>query len=48
MNPFSYSRAPDTQAAVNGLAANPSAKLLGGGTNLVDRGHELHARECPT
>ena len=36
MNPFSYSRASDPQAAVNGVATNPKAKFLGGGTNLVD------------
>jgi xanthine dehydrogenase YagS FAD-binding subunit len=36
VNPFSYSRASDPQAAVNGVATNPKAKFLGGGTNLVD------------
>lgn len=36
MNPFSYSRASDAQTAVSGVAANPKAKFLGGGTNLVD------------
>jgi xanthine dehydrogenase YagS FAD-binding subunit len=36
MNPFSYSRASDPQGAINGVAANPKAKFLGGGTNLVD------------
>src|SRR6266850_6602667 len=36
MNPFTYSRANDAQAAVTGVAANPKAKFLGGGTNLVD------------
>jgi xanthine dehydrogenase YagS FAD-binding subunit len=36
MNPFTYSRANDAQAAVSGVAANPKAKFLGGGTNLVD------------
>jgi hypothetical protein len=36
MNPFTYSRANDAQSAVSGVAANPKAKFLGGGTNLVD------------
>ena len=36
MNPFSYSRASDAQNAVTSVAANPEAKFLGGGTNLVD------------
>ncbi len=36
MNPFSYSRANDAQDAVSGVAANPKAKFLGGGTNLID------------
>lgn len=36
MNPFTYSRANDAQKAISGVAANPKAKFLGGGTNLVD------------
>lgn len=36
MNPFTYSRATDQQAAVSGIVANPQAKFLGGGTNLID------------
>jgi xanthine dehydrogenase YagS FAD-binding subunit len=36
VNPFDYSRAPDWQAAVNSVAADPLAKFLGGGTNLID------------
>ncbi|MDQ3198662.1 MAG: xanthine dehydrogenase family protein subunit M [Verrucomicrobiota bacterium] len=36
MNPFTYSRAADWQGAVHDVAADPSAKFLGGGTNLVD------------
>ncbi len=36
MNPFTYSRAADAQQAVAVLTSKPSAKLLGGGTNLVD------------
>ncbi len=36
MNPFVYTRATDTNAALQGLAGGPQAKLLGGGTNLID------------
>jgi xanthine dehydrogenase YagS FAD-binding subunit len=36
MTPFTYSRAGDEQAALNGIDANEKAKFLGGGTNLVD------------
>ncbi len=36
MTPFTYTRAADAQQAVTGIAANPRAKFLGGGTNLVD------------
>ena len=36
MNPFIYTRASDPQGAISGVAANPKAKFLGGGTNLVD------------
>ncbi|HEY1581584.1 MAG TPA: xanthine dehydrogenase family protein subunit M [Chthoniobacterales bacterium] len=36
MNPFTYSRANDQQTAISGIAANPHAKFLGGGTNLID------------
>ncbi len=36
MNPFTYSRAEDAAQAVAGLSAEPGAKFLGGGTNLVD------------
>ena len=36
MNPFTYYRAADAPQAVAELAAKPHAKLLGGGTNLVD------------
>ncbi len=36
MNPFVYSRATDAPQAVAELAAAPHAKLLGGGTNLID------------
>ena len=35
MNPFTYERAADAQAALT-LGARPGAKYLGGGTNLVD------------
>lgn len=36
MNPFTYSRVTDAQQAIDGLAAKPQAKFLGGGTNLID------------
>ena len=36
MNPFAYSRAADPQGAISGVAADPRAKFLGGGTNLID------------
>lgn len=36
MNPFTYFRAVDSSKAVAELTAHPYAKLLGGGTNLVD------------
>ena len=36
MNPFEFQRADGQDAAVKALAANQSAKLLGGGTNLID------------
>ncbi len=36
MNPFVYERATDAAGAVRAIADNPRAKLLGGGTNLID------------
>ncbi|MCW2993361.1 MAG: putative oxidoreductase molybdopterin-binding subunit, partial [Conexibacter sp.] len=36
MKAFAYDRATDPEAAVALLAADPQAKLLGGGTNLID------------
>jgi xanthine dehydrogenase YagS FAD-binding subunit len=36
VNPFTYSRVVDPSEAVSGIAAKPSAKFLGGGTNLID------------
>ncbi|AFL88244.1 aerobic-type carbon monoxide dehydrogenase, middle subunit CoxM/CutM-like protein [Terriglobus roseus DSM 18391] len=36
MNPFAYERATAPEGAVHSLAADKNAKLLGGGTNLVD------------
>ena len=36
MRPFAYVSAPDVAAAVRAIATEPDAKLLGGGTNLVD------------
>ena len=36
MNPFAFQRASTPDTAVNALAGDRAAKLLGGGTNLVD------------
>lgn len=36
MRPFKYSNASDSIMAIGIVAANPTAKYLGGGTNLVD------------
>jgi xanthine dehydrogenase YagS FAD-binding subunit len=36
MRPFKYVRASDPNAATRALAANPQAKFLAGGTNLLD------------
>lgn len=36
MNPFSYHRAQDSKDAVSKLTSSPQAKLIGGGTNLLD------------
>ena len=36
MRPFKYSKAVDQNAAIGIVSANPTAKYLGGGTNLVD------------
>ena len=36
MRPFSYVRAADVDAAVREVAANPQAKFLAGGTNVLD------------
>lgn len=36
MNRFSYHRATDVNDAVQALAADPTAKVIAGGTNLVD------------
>lgn len=36
MNPFQFQRVEAPEAAVHALAAGKSAKLLGGGTNLID------------
>jgi xanthine dehydrogenase YagS FAD-binding subunit len=36
MRPFAYVSAPDVETAVRTIAAEPGAKFLGGGTNLVD------------
>jgi xanthine dehydrogenase YagS FAD-binding subunit len=36
VNPFAYERAAGPDAAIHSLAADKNAKLLGGGTNLID------------
>jgi len=36
MNPFTYSRATDTNQAVTEISGKPQGKFLGGGTNLID------------
>jgi xanthine dehydrogenase YagS FAD-binding subunit len=36
MRPFKYMRASDPDAATRAVAANPSAKFLAGGTNILD------------
>jgi xanthine dehydrogenase YagS FAD-binding subunit len=36
MNPFTYHRSGDARDAIAELSSHPRAKLLGGGTNLVD------------
>jgi xanthine dehydrogenase YagS FAD-binding subunit len=36
MNPFTYTRAADTQEVINNMTSNPQLRLLGGGTNLID------------
>jgi xanthine dehydrogenase YagS FAD-binding subunit len=36
MRPFNYLRASDPDAAVRAVAANPQAKFLAGGTNVLD------------
>lgn len=36
MRPFKYARVSDPNAAARAVAANPNAKFLAGGTNLVD------------
>src|SRR4051812_24173867 len=36
MNPFAYTRATEAGAAIQAVAAAPTAKFVAGGTNLVD------------
>jgi xanthine dehydrogenase YagS FAD-binding subunit len=36
MKPFNYSNASEPATAITAVSANPGAKFLGGGTNLVD------------
>ncbi|MEA2919776.1 MAG: xanthine dehydrogenase YagS FAD-binding subunit [Bradyrhizobium sp.] len=44
MNNFAYSRATDVAEAVRQIAADPKAKLIAGGTNLIDLMKENVAR----
>src|SRR5688500_16317648 len=36
VRPFKYTRASDTDAAARAMTANPNAKFLAGGTNILD------------
>src|SRR5688572_8881734 len=36
MRPFKYTRASDANAAARAVTANPNAKFLAGGTNVLD------------
>ena len=36
MRPFNYVRASDANAAARAVGANPQAKFLAGGTNILD------------
>jgi len=36
MNNFGYTRASDVADAVRQIAADPAAKFIAGGTNLID------------
>ncbi len=36
MKPFVYARAADAQSAIQQVSADPNARFIGGGTNLVD------------
>ena len=36
MQPFKYTRAADASAAIQSLSANPQAKFIAGGTNILD------------
>jgi len=36
MNPFHYTRASDVADAIRQIAADPAAKFIAGGTNLID------------
>src|SRR5262245_31265476 len=44
MNPFEYTRANDVADAVRQIAADPAAKFIAGGTNLIDLMKENVAR----
>ena len=36
MRPFKYTRASDAMEAARSVTANPNAKFLAGGTNILD------------
>ena len=44
MNNFGYTRASDVADAVRQIAADPAAKFIAGGTNLIDLMKENVAR----
>ena len=48
MRPFKYTRATDPNGATTALAANPHAKFLAGGTNILDLMKELNRTEKTT
>ena len=47
MNNFGYTRASDVADAVRQIAADPVAKFIAGGTNLIDLMKENVARPIP-
>jgi xanthine dehydrogenase YagS FAD-binding subunit len=41
MNNFGYSRAADVADAVRQIGADPAAKFIAGGTNLIDSSRSM-------